>query len=160
MLRLFVLLAIRCGAAIGCANSTSLPPVTPDLIQATATTISAGSYHTCALLPDGSPVCWGSNEHGQVPEEITPPVKLTAITSGGAHTCGLGSDGSWMCWDVYFHRPKVLRPMEMYEPYGRLFPPSIELSPPAQGRAVRCHQQRRVAYVRAATGRLARVLGR
>ena len=118
-----LLLAVTCGATVACADSTPLPPVTPDLIQANATTISSGGYHTCALLPDGSPVCWGMNDYGQAPKDVerdgkhssgwsmdeylrearkfTPPVKLTAITSGGAHSCGLGGGGSWMCWGVY-----------------------------------------------------------
>ena len=86
MLRLLILLVGVCGAAIGCANDTTMPPITPDLIQASATTISSGGDHTCALGPDGSPVCWGANDHGQAPGVFTPPTKLTAITSGGAHT--------------------------------------------------------------------------
>ena len=96
-----LLLAVACGATVGCVGSTPLPSVTPDLIQATATTISSGDYHTCALLPDGSPVCWGMNKHGQAPRRFTSPVKLTAVTSGGAHSCGLASDGSWACWGAY-----------------------------------------------------------
>eukprot|EP00798_Chlamydomonas_sp_ICE-L_P016181 gene16181-22342_t len=32
----------------------------------TATSITAGSYHNCALLDDGSMKCWGSNERGQL----------------------------------------------------------------------------------------------
>ena len=100
-LRLLLLVAGVCGAAIGCASTPS-PPVTPDLIQVVATTISSGGHHTCALLPDGSPVCWGANDYSQAPGVFTPPPKLTAITSGGAHTCGLGADGSWTCWGSFY----------------------------------------------------------
>ena len=103
IVRLLVLTAVVWGAAVACANDTSMPPITPDLIQPTATTISAGGDHTCALRPNGSPVCWGSRQHGQAPWAFidrllsgSPSLgryKLTAITSGGAHTCGLGLTG-------------------------------------------------------------------
>ena len=39
---------------IGGAKDTPMPPITPDLIRANATTISSGGDHTCALLPDKS----------------------------------------------------------------------------------------------------------
>ena len=32
----------------------------------TAVAISIGSYHTCAILDDGSVSCWGNNDHGQL----------------------------------------------------------------------------------------------
>ena len=141
IVRLLVLTAVMWGAAVACSNDTPVPPITPDLIQPTATTISAGGDHTCALRPDGSPVCWGSRQHGQAPWTFTdclllgPPSlgcpRFTAITSGGAHTCGLGPDGSWMCWGSYFHSPHMLRWWEHRE--GILGPGSPypeELEPP------------------------------
>ena len=125
IVRLLVLTAVVWGAAVACANDTSMPPITPDLIQPTATTISAGGDHTCALRPNGSPVCWGSRQHGQAPWAFidrllsgSPSLgryKLTAIASGGAHTCGLWPDGSWMCWGSYFHKPYMLRWWEHQE---------------------------------------------
>ena len=125
-----LLAAAGCATAAGCANDAPVPAMTPDLLQSTATTISSGSFHTCALLPDGSPVCWGLNDYGQAPDEFIPSPKLTAITSGGAHTCSLGSDGSWMCWGSYYHRPYVLRwqerlghPLPVYITPTELLPP-------------------------------------
>ncbi len=104
--------------------------MTLDLLQPTATTISSGGDHTCALLPDGSPVCWGSNDYGQAPEKFTDLPKLAAITSGGAHTCGLGPDGSWTCWGSYYHRPHVLRWWERPGRPGPVRPTPTELLPP------------------------------
>ena len=63
--------------------------------------ISGRARHTCALRPDGTPVCWGSNIDGAA----TPPpgVQLVALSTGGAHTCGLQEDGTPVCWgsDVF-----------------------------------------------------------
>ncbi len=90
----------------------------------TATAISAGSYHTCAILDDGSVRCWGYGANGQlgygntnnvgdgIPTKGAPadqtvasagPVDLgghtaQAISAGGAHTCAILDDGSVRCW--------------------------------------------------------------
>ena len=83
-----------------------------------ATAITAGNEHTCAVLDDGSVKCWGSNIHGQLgvgdiadrgdgPGEMgsaLPVVDLgpgrsaTAITAGRFHTCAVLDDGSVKCW--------------------------------------------------------------
>ena len=64
--------------------------------RAVFTTISAGFDHNCALLPDGSPECWGDNSEGQ----SFPPSGLTlkAISAGFRFSCGLRTDGSPVCW--------------------------------------------------------------
>ena len=64
--------------------------------RAIFTTISAGFDHTCALLPDGSPECWGDNSEGQ----SFPPSGLTlkAISAGFRFSCGLQTDGTPVCW--------------------------------------------------------------
>ena len=64
--------------------------------RAVFTAISAGFDHNCALLPDGSPECWGDNSEGQA----FPPSGLTlkAISAGFRFTCGLRTDGSPVCW--------------------------------------------------------------
>ena len=64
--------------------------------RAVFTTISAGFDHTCALLPDGSPECWGDNSEGQ----SFPPhgVTFKAISAGFRFSCGLTTDGAPVCW--------------------------------------------------------------
>ena len=81
-----------------------------------ATAISAGDFHTCALLDDGTVRCWGFGGDGRlgygnvqnVGDDETPasvgPVNLgagrtaTAISAGGAHTCAVLDTGSVLCW--------------------------------------------------------------
>ena len=82
----------------------------------TATAISAGGFHTCALLDDGSVRCWGYGRNGRlgyanldnVGDDESPgsvePVDLgrgrtaTAISAGFGHTCALLDNGSVRCW--------------------------------------------------------------
>lgn len=64
--------------------------------RAMYTAVSAGFDHNCALLPDGSPECWGDNSEGQ----SFPPSGLTlkAVSAGFRFSCGLRTDGSPVCW--------------------------------------------------------------
>jgi len=79
-----------------------------------ATEVSAGDVHTCALLDNGTVLCWGFGGDGRlgygntsnIGDKQTPgsvgPVSLggaaKAITAGGAHTCAILNDGSVRCW--------------------------------------------------------------
>ncbi|GIL16465.1 MAG: hypothetical protein BroJett040_02160 [Oligoflexia bacterium] len=71
--------------------------------------ISAGGYHTCAII-DGGVWCWGSNTYGQLGKPIgtnysTPtPVDstilqsdVTDISAGMDHTCAVKNGGVY-CW--------------------------------------------------------------
>jgi hypothetical protein len=82
------------------------------LTDKTVTDITAGAYHTCALISDGTVTCWGNNGDGQlgdgddtnsnVPAAVTGGAltdkTVTDITAGAYHTCALISDGTVTCW--------------------------------------------------------------
>ena len=71
--------------------------------------ISAGEYHTCALMITGGVKCWGSDEYsalGYGAGGIEPtPVDVisldggvSAIAAGGYHSCALLASGGAKCW--------------------------------------------------------------
>ena len=82
----------------------------------TATAISAGFAHTCALLDTGRVKCWGLNSFGQLGYDHTEDKgdeagemaslgtvdlgyhKAIAVTAGGSHTCALLDTGGLKCW--------------------------------------------------------------
>jgi alpha-tubulin suppressor-like RCC1 family protein len=66
----------------------------------TATAISAGTYHTCAILDNASVKCWGGlllgAAFGNV--DLGTGRTATAIIAGVNHTCAILDDASVKCW--------------------------------------------------------------
>ena len=59
--------------------------------------VSASEGHTCGLLTDDTPLCWGRRGvEGEGSE--TPDGRFASISTGG-HTCALREDGTPVCWD-------------------------------------------------------------
>src|SRR2546422_11386440 len=83
-------------AGTQCAQTTGLCSSTP--VRAGGITnpaaITAGGYHTCALLGDGTAQCWGRNGQGQLGDgTITSsarPVRAGGFRRAVAATGGLG----------------------------------------------------------------------
>src|SRR2546426_927975 len=72
-------------------------PVTVSGIT-TAVAISAGGWHTCALLQDGTVRCWGDNTYGQMGNGATlvspsppPPITPTATPAAAAGATSAGA---------------------------------------------------------------------
>jgi alpha-tubulin suppressor-like RCC1 family protein len=89
----------------------------------TATAISAGGSHACALLDDRTVKCWGrglygrlgtgdENDRGDAPGEMGDALlavplgtdrTAVAISAGGAHTCAVLDDHAVKCWGDNFN---------------------------------------------------------
>jgi alpha-tubulin suppressor-like RCC1 family protein len=96
------------------------PPAAPTAVLAAAVAaigtpmrIATGGGHSCALVGDGTVMCWGKNNYGQLGDGSTtnrstpvplnsgfirPGLRFMEITAGGNHTCGLTTDGRAWCW--------------------------------------------------------------
>ena len=91
--------------------SSSLPSAaSPTFLSSIsdAIDISAGSYHTCAVLQTGKVQCWGVNSAGQlgdgtttyawVPVDVSGINNAVSVSVGAYHSCALTSQGSVFCW--------------------------------------------------------------
>jgi len=83
----------------------------------TVLSLSAGSAHTCAAMPDGTAMCWGRNSDGQLGRDTTPSLRgqtpgavtglppgstVASVAAGAFHTCALLGSGAVMCWGSNF----------------------------------------------------------
>ena len=100
------------GGPIG--DSMGYPYMRPEGVVlgiSTATAITAGERHSCALLADRTVRCWGRNTSGQLgdgsragtstPVDVvgfTSVPNITLIAAGASHTCALTSVGGVKCW--------------------------------------------------------------
>ena len=109
-------LTATCNNQFGGPNCSRVPATVPGLSDVVA--VSAGGYHACALLKDGTARCWGRNNWGQLgngsttsPPKSASPLEVVglnnaiAISAGlsdipynSAHTCAVLSDQTVRCW--------------------------------------------------------------
>ncbi len=94
---------------VGVVSDTPVPVALP--AARTATSVSAGRAHTCAILDDGSVWCWGRDEQAElgndirlvssgVPVHVPLPSGLRAVSlsAGDRHSCVAMDDGTVWCW--------------------------------------------------------------
>ena len=62
---------------------------------APSTSFSVGAYAVCAIRPDKTLVCWGSE--GPIP---VPDGTFATVSSGGTSACGIRSDATLACWSL------------------------------------------------------------
>lgn len=91
-------------------NITRLTPVDVFGLSSGVKDITAGRYHSCALMESGEVKCWGYNGWGSLGDgtNITSytPVNVVGLSTGvqaltegsDAHTCVLTSTGGVKCW--------------------------------------------------------------
>ena len=70
--------------------------------------IAAGGFHSCAVLNDGTVLCWGNDEDGQLGDgttvdSLTPVVvsglaDVLSVSLGTSSSCALTSGGAVFCW--------------------------------------------------------------
>jgi len=98
------------GNPIGLLNETPTAsrPYAQVVNGITASAISAGGNHTCALLTNATVSCWGSNVYGQLgigtkinssaPVLVPGLQGVIAVAAGEDQSCALLSDRSVKCW--------------------------------------------------------------
>lgn len=83
-------------------------PVDVTGLSSGVSTVSAGTYHVCAVTDDGTSRCWGYNNVGQLgvgdtinrttPTVVAPAAPATSISAGTSHTCSVTTTGTLQCW--------------------------------------------------------------
>ena len=73
-----------------------------------AVAITAGAYHACALIRNGSIFCWGGNYDGAigdgtnidafVPSQVINITDAISVSAAGDYTCAILQDRSVSCW--------------------------------------------------------------
>lgn len=87
----------------------TMEPVRVEGLTSKVISIAAAGEHTCALVEDGTVLCWGDNlllqlgitgSDGVETPTLGPkfPKKPVALTAGFQHTCALLEDRSVECW--------------------------------------------------------------
>ncbi|MBW2462156.1 MAG: hypothetical protein JRH11_10970 [Deltaproteobacteria bacterium] len=170
-------MCIRQGAEVSCWGSSHLgqlgdgthcPTVFPGpacpqdlkrrrrVLGISATSLSAGSNHTCALLTDGQVACWGDTTTGQTgarqgdatavdhlmvvpdPHVVSGLHGVDEISAGGNHTCARRG-GDVLCWGaIRWESPDGPTAQRQVSPEPRPVPRLHDAVRLASGRGFSC----------------------
>ena len=112
---LVLLLLVACGAEVrfdpspSCSFRTERAEVSPDGAGPEPhdpVVLALGQRHVCAGRANGTVVCWGANDLGQLGidepaggvVEHTLPSAVQNVVAGGAHTCAWTNERRVFCW--------------------------------------------------------------
>lgn len=86
------------------SDSVVVPVPTPALLKA----VAVGSGHTCGVTQEGTILCWGRNDYGQLGDGTVTTSSIAVRVSGienavmvatsSAASCAVLSDGTVWCW--------------------------------------------------------------
>lgn len=95
------------GQLLDVNSSSPISVFTSDVYSTDILSLSAGSYHNCAVFSQtGEMRCWGNNSVGQLGTGTDYRVRVPAlveknmvtVASGINHSCGITSSGAIRCW--------------------------------------------------------------
>jgi alpha-tubulin suppressor-like RCC1 family protein len=78
-------------------------------VSGTFRRVDAGANHTCAIAADGTLLCWGRNQEGQLgvgdqsdrlsPTQVGTDTDWSFVSGGDTHSCAIrGAEGALYCW--------------------------------------------------------------
>jgi alpha-tubulin suppressor-like RCC1 family protein len=92
-------------------NGTNTDSDTPVSVSGLTgvTQITAGDYHTCALITDGSVRCWGARLGKGIAISSNTPAPVSGLTgviqvsAGDYHSCAVLAGGTAKCWGANYY---------------------------------------------------------
>jgi alpha-tubulin suppressor-like RCC1 family protein len=98
----------------GTANQ-SQPVPAPVVGGHSFTSLTVGGVTVCGLTTNGTAMCWGGNQYGQLgngtidflphstPQPVAGGLRFTAISADLYHVCGVTAGGTTYCWGAQRH---------------------------------------------------------
>jgi len=100
--------AVGNGITLTGSDILQLTPVTAGPFPAAISTVEFGMYFACAVLVDGTAMCWGANGNAQigdgtsvsksVPTQVYGLTGVSQISPNYYHTCAVLNDSTVKCW--------------------------------------------------------------